>query len=72
MAVPLFLGGGSGPWLPDPVWVVVKALVLTASLAYLAGRLPVLRVPRLLEIGWVVVLPLVVLQDLVVAVVVVR
>ena len=72
VAVPLFLGGGSGPWLPDPMWVVVKALVLTASLAYLAGRLPVLRVPRLLEIGWVVVLPLVVLQDLVVAVVVVR
>ena len=45
--------------------------MLTASLAYLAGRLPVLRVPRLLELGWIVLLPMVVLQDLVVAVVVV-
>lgn len=71
VAVPLFLGGGSGPWLPDPVWVVVKALLLTAGLAYLAGRLPALRVPRLLELGWIVLLPLVVLQDLVVAAVVV-
>lgn len=71
VAVPLFLGGGSGPWLPDPVWVLVKALVLTAGLAYLAGRLPLLRVPRLMELGWTVLLPLVVVQDLVVAVVVV-
>ncbi|CAN5121124.1 hypothetical protein BH09ACT12_BH09ACT12_16250 [soil metagenome] len=72
VAVPLFFGGGSGPWLPGMVWVMAKALVLTVGLAYLAGRLPVLRVPRLLELGWTVLLPLVVLQDLVVAVVVTR
>lgn len=71
VAVPLFLGGGSGPWLPDLVWVVAKALLLTAGLAYLAGRLPVLSVSRLLELGWTVLLPLVVLQDLVVAAIVV-
>jgi NADH-quinone oxidoreductase subunit H len=69
MAVPLFLGGGAGPWLPAAVWVGIKALLLTAVLAYVAGRLPVLRVHRLLEPLWVVLLPLVVLQDLVVAVV---
>lgn len=72
VAVALFLGGGSGPWLPGPLWVVAKAVGLTAVLAYLAGRLPVLRVPRLLEFAWTVLLPLVVLQDLVVAAVVVR
>ncbi len=71
IAVALFLGGGSGPGLPGPVWMLVKAVVLTAALAYAAGRLPVLRVPRLLELGWVVLLPLVVVQDLVVAAVVV-
>jgi NADH-quinone oxidoreductase subunit H len=69
VAVPLFLGGGAGPWLPAAVWVGVKALLLTIVLAYVAGRLPVLRVHRLLEPLWVVLLPLVVLQDLVVAVV---
>jgi NADH-quinone oxidoreductase subunit H len=69
VAVPLFLGGGSGPWLPDPVWVAVKAIVLTALLSYAAGRLPRLRVPLLLGPAWVVLLPLVVLQDLVVGVV---
>ncbi len=69
VAVPLFLGGGSGPWLPDPAWVAVKAVVLTALLAYAAGRFPRLRVPLLLGPAWVVLLPLVVLQDLVVGVV---
>ncbi|GHJ59797.1 hypothetical protein NOK12_23150 [Nocardioides sp. OK12] len=71
VAVPLFLGGGAGPWLPGAVWVLVKALLLTAALAWVAGRLPVLRVHRLMEPLWTVWLPLVVVQDLVVAVVVV-
>lgn len=69
VAVPLFLGGGAGPWLPAAAWVVLKAVGLTAVLAWCAGRLPTLRVPRLMEPLWVVLLPLVVLQDLVVAVV---
>ena len=71
VAVPLFLGGAAGPWLPGVVWVLLKAVLLTAALAWLAGRLPALRVPRLMEPLWTVLLPLVVLQDLVVAVVVV-
>lgn len=71
LAVPLFLGGGDGPWLPAAVWVVLKAVLLTGVLAWLAGRAPLLRVTRVLEPLWVVLLPLVVLQDLVVAVVVV-
>lgn len=69
VAVPLFLGGGSGPLLPAAAWVAIKAVGLTAALAWCVGRWPTLRVPRLLEPLWVVVLPLVVLQDLVVAIV---
>ena len=69
VAVPLFLGGGAGPWLPDPAWVAIKALLLTAALAWLAGRSAALRTPRLMETLWVVLLPLVVVQDLVAAVV---
>lgn len=71
VGVPLFLGGGSGPLLPDLVWLLVKTLVLASALVWLAGRLPLLRPDRLLEVGWVVLLPLVVVQDLVVSVVVV-
>lgn len=71
LAVPLFLGGDAGPWLPGPVWVGLKAVLLTAALAWVAGRLPVLRVHRLLQPAWTVLLPLVVLQDLVVAAIVV-
>lgn len=72
VAVPLFLGGGAGPVLPDAAWVVLKALLLTGALAWVAGRAPALRTHRLMEPLWVVLLPLVVLQDLVVAVVAVR
>lgn len=70
VTVPLFLGGGDGPWWPAPVWVTVKVVLLTAALAWLSGRLPALRVAQLMGPLWVVLLPLVVLQDLVVAVVV--
>ncbi len=68
-AVPLFLGGGAGPLLPGWTWVVVKTLVLTGLLVLTGRRLPTLRPDKLLELGWVVVLPLVVAQDLVVSVI---
>ncbi len=69
LAVPLFLGGGSGPLLPGVVWVLLKALALTVGLAWVAARLPSVRPHRLMEPAWVVLLPLVLVQDLVVAVV---
>ncbi len=71
-AVPLFLGGGSGPLLPAEVWVLVKTIVLVALLVACRRRIPTLRPDLLLEVGWVVILPLVVLQDLVVAIVAVN
>ncbi len=70
-AVPLFLGGGDGPLLPGWVWVLVKTLVLSVLLVLVGRRVPTLRPDKLLELGWVVVLPLVVAQDLVVSVIVV-
>jgi NADH-quinone oxidoreductase subunit H len=69
-AVPMFLGGGAGPLLPAWAWVLVKAAVLLAALVWLRRRIPVLRPDQLMEIGWVVLLPAVLVQDLVVAVVV--
>lgn len=69
VAVPLFLGGGEGPLLPGWTWVVLKTLALSATLLLVGRRLPTLRPDKFLELGWVVLLPLVVLQDLVVAIV---
>lgn len=68
-AVPLFLGGDAGPLLPGGVWVLTKTLVLSGLLVFAGRRLPTLRPDKFLELGWVVVLPLVVAQDLVVSVI---
>lgn len=68
-AVPLFLGGGAGPLLPAWAWVLLKTLLLLAVLVWLRRRSPVLRPDRFMEVGWLLLLPAVLLQDLVVAIV---
>ncbi len=68
-AVPMFLGGGAGPLLPGWAWVLVKTLLLLAVLVTSRRWLPSMRPDRFVELAWVVLLPLVVAQDLVVAVV---
>lgn len=70
-AVTLFLGGGLGPVLPAWLWVLVKTLALLAVFVLLRRRLPTVRPERLVEVAWLVVLPLVLAQLLVVSVVVV-
>ena len=68
-AVPMFLGGGAGPLLPGWAWVLAKTLALLAVFVWLRRRLPVVRPDLFMEFGWVVLLPAVLLQDLVVAVI---
>lgn len=68
MAAALFLGGDSGPWLPGPVWHLLKTLAVVAALVGIGRRLPVLRPDRTVEVGWTVLVPLALLQALVVAV----
>ncbi len=68
-AVPLFLGGGAGPVLPGWAWVLVKTALLLAVLVVLRRRVPALRPDRFAEVGWLVLLPLTLLQVLVVAVI---
>lgn len=70
MSVPLFLGGGSGPLLPDGVWQLLKTLAVLLALVLLRWRLPLVRADRFEEIAWVVLLPAILLQALVVAVLV--
>lgn len=66
-AVPLFLGGGAGPLLPAWLWTLVKTLVLLGVLVWLRRRLPAARPDLFMEIGWLVLLPAVLAQDLLVA-----
>lgn len=68
-AVPMFLGGGTGPLLPGWAWVLVKTLLLVAAFVAVRRRLPTLRPDRFVEVGWLVLLPAVLLQVLIVAVV---
>jgi NADH-quinone oxidoreductase subunit H len=68
-AVPMFLGGGAGPLLPGGAWVLVKTVALLAILVSLRRRVPAFRPDKFMEVGWMVLLPAVLLQDLVVAVV---
>ncbi len=57
--VPLFLGGGGA------LVLLVKTAAVLAVLVGVGSRLPLLRVERLLEIGWLVLLPLTLVQLLV-------
>ncbi|UGT70913.1 NADH-quinone oxidoreductase subunit H [Nocardia gipuzkoensis] len=72
MAVPLFLGGGAGPWLPGWLWSLIKTLAVLAVLIWMGRRWPAIRMSRYMEVAWVVLLPLILLQALVVSIVMVR
>ena len=65
----MFLGGGAGPLLPGWAWVLVKTVALLAVLVWLRRRLPAFRPDKFMEVGWMLLLPAVLLQDLVVAVI---
>lgn len=68
-AVALFLGGGSGPWFPDWLWFLAKTVALLWLLVALRRRIPQLRPEQLMAPAWVVGLPLVLVQVLVVSVI---
>ncbi|MCE7010750.1 NADH-quinone oxidoreductase subunit H [Kibdelosporangium philippinense] len=63
-AVPLFLGGGG--W----GWVIVKTAAALAALVWLKKRVPTVRLNRYVEFAWIVLIPVMLVQALVVAVVV--
>lgn len=68
-AVALFLGGGSGPWVPAWLWFLAKTVVLLWLLVALRRRIPQLRPEQLMAPAWVVGLPLVLVQLLIVSII---
>ena len=70
-AVPMFLGGGAGPILPPALWMLIKTCALLALFVVVGRAMPVLPPQRLAEIGWIIALPLVLLQLLVTSIAVV-
>lgn len=69
-AVPLFLGGGRGPLLPGWLWSLAKTAAVLVLLVSAGRRLPTVRMDRFEEVGWIVLVPLTLVQLLVVGVVV--
>jgi NADH-quinone oxidoreductase subunit H len=71
LAVTLFFGGWLGPWLPGPVWFVLKLLVLLFVFIWLRTTLPRLRYDQLMRFGWKILLPVATLNAVITALVVV-
>lgn len=70
MAVPLFLGGGSGPLLPGWLWSVIKTVAVLGLLVWGGRRCPTIRMELFEEVAWLILVPLILLQALVVSIVV--
>lgn len=56
MAV-FFLGGWRGPWLPAPLWLLVKVILVSLVMIWVRGTLPRLRYDQLMNLGWKVLVP---------------
>jgi NADH-quinone oxidoreductase subunit H len=71
LAVTLFFGGWSGPFLPSPVWFVLKLAVFLFVFIWLRATLPRLRYDQLMRFGWKVLLPVATINAVVTALLVV-
>ena len=72
IAVTFFFGGwmGPGPSFLDPVWMIVKTLILIFVLIWVRATLPRPRYDQLMALGWKAMLPIATLNVLVTAVLV--
>jgi NADH-quinone oxidoreductase subunit H len=71
LAVTLFFGGWDGPFLPGPLWFVLKLGAFIFVFLWLRATLPRLRYDQLMSFGWKVLLPVATLNAVVTAVLVV-
>jgi NADH-quinone oxidoreductase subunit H len=67
IATTLFLGGWMGPFLPGPVWFLVKVFVIIFFFIWERGTFPRLRYDHIMHFGWKILLPLTLLNVVVTA-----
>ncbi|MCB2187931.1 MAG: NADH-quinone oxidoreductase subunit NuoH [Deltaproteobacteria bacterium] len=53
-----FLGGWHGPWLPAPLWFLLKVFAVVFFMIWVRGTLPRLRWDQLMGLCWKVLTPL--------------
>ncbi|MGJ6967857.1 NADH-quinone oxidoreductase subunit NuoH [Streptosporangium sp. G11] len=58
----LFLGGWQGPFLPGPVWMLLKVFLLVFVIIWLRVSYPRFREDQLQRLAWVVLVPLALVQ----------
>ncbi|CAN5596820.1 hypothetical protein BH24ACT26_BH24ACT26_05920 [soil metagenome] len=58
MGAAAFLGGWLGPWLPGPLWVVLKTLLLLMVLVAARHLLARVRLERFVVVAWTLLIPL--------------
>ncbi len=58
MAATAFLGGWLGPWLPGPVWLILKMLAVMTLLLWIGRSLARVSPERCVTLAWVLFLPL--------------
>ena len=57
MGAVLFLGGWHGPWLPGPVWMLVKTFAMMVLLLWLGAKFKPLTTDRMLQLSWKILTP---------------
>ena len=71
LCVTLFFGGWHGPFLPGPIWFVLKLIPILFVFIWMRTTLPRLRYDQLMAFGWKVLLPVATLNAVITALVVV-
>lgn len=67
LATTLFLGGWHGPFLPGPLWFLIKVFVLVFFFIWVRATYPRLRYDQIMKLGWKVLIPLTILNVVVTA-----
>ncbi|HEU4437547.1 MAG TPA: NADH-quinone oxidoreductase subunit H, partial [candidate division Zixibacteria bacterium] len=71
LATTLFLGGWQGPLLPPVVWFLLKVMFFIFLYIWVRATLPRFRYDQLMRFGWLVLLPVGLINVLVTALAVV-
>jgi NADH-quinone oxidoreductase subunit H len=70
LAVLLFLGGWSGPFIPGPIWFLLKLYLVIFLMIWFRWTFPRVRIDQMLNFGWKIMLPLTLVNFLITAAVI--